>query len=252
MRPRAWVWSLAILMSGFAGPAHAGLTISIGSASVAQGGTTTVDVLFSGTSSDLINNYGFQLQVTNNGVDNTQLAFSSMQDNSYANNPTLNPSYLFLGDSTAVMNSFGPLTSPTTTAYPNDTITGSDSTFSGNLVSISSGQTFLLATLTLSTVTPAAPLVGDSFTISLMPSFGDGSINTNQNTYFDNFNFDTGSETTASPFTSTPGTITVMGSAVPEPASIIPGLTATMILAGAYGVHRSRRFRPVEMAKSAE
>jgi hypothetical protein len=243
MRPTTCFWALTILVIGLAAPARAGVVISIGSASVAQGGTATVDVLITGTAADLINQYGFQLQVSNNGVDNTQLAFSGTQDNSYASNSTLNPSYLFFGDSTAVTTSSGPLTSPTTSAtgYPNDTITGTDSTASGNPISISAGQTFLLATVTLTTVTPAAPMLGDSFTISLIPASGDGSVNTNPNTFFDNFSFDTGIETSASPFSSTPGTITVMGAAVPEPASIIPGLTATMILAGAYGVRRSRR-----------
>jgi hypothetical protein len=86
MRPRAWVWGLAIVLTGFVIPAHADVVISIGSATTAPGSTATVDVLISGTSSDLINQYGFQLQVQNNGSDNTQLAFPAQDasNSSYA------------------------------------------------------------------------------------------------------------------------------------------------------------------------
>jgi hypothetical protein len=75
MPRRLWVLCLAFAVAGLAMPARADLVISIGSASVAQGGTGTVDVFLTSTASsgipDLINNYGFQLQITNNGADNT-------------------------------------------------------------------------------------------------------------------------------------------------------------------------------------
>jgi hypothetical protein len=126
------------------------------------------------------------------------------------------------------------------TVYPNDTFTGADSTFSGNPVSLSAGHTFLLASLTLTTATGAAPMAGDSFTIALVPPSGSGSVAANPNTFFDNFNFSTGEEVSATPFTSLSGTVNI---AVPEPDTIISGLTALLLLAGYHGIHRVRRSR---------
>jgi hypothetical protein len=94
----------------------------------------------------------------------------------------------------------------TTTSYTNDTFVGTDSTFSGNPVSLSasSGQA-LLASLSLN---GAITNVGDSYTIGLVPASGDGSINSSTSTFFYNLNFQTDTETSAVPFTSTPGTVT--------------------------------------------
>jgi hypothetical protein len=242
-----WIHSLVVVLVGFAVPARAGdLIISIGNASVAQGGTGTVDVLLTSTASsqaaDLINNYAFQLQITNNGADNTQLAFSGNQDFGYISNTTLNPAYLFLGNSFAAQPPPTPVGSPGQTVYPNDTFTGTDSTFSGNPVSLSSGNTYLLASLTVTTLTGASPVIGDAFTISLVPTSGTGSLSPNTNTYFDNFDFNnSGTELSATPFTSTSGTVNIVSAAVPEPASIISGLTALLILAGVHAVQRDRQ-----------
>ena len=54
------------------------------------------------------------------------------------------------------------------------------------------------------------------------------------------FNFSTGTKTSAGPFTSTPGTVTITTSAIPEPAPIVSGLTAVLFLSGVYGVRRLR------------
>ncbi len=132
-----------------------------------------------------------------------------------------------------------------TTVYSNDTFIGNDSTFSGNPVSLSSANTpVLLAALTLDT-TITSP--GDSYSISLLPSSGNGSMSTSSQTYFDVVNFNTGAETSAVPFTSTPGTVTIVASAVPELDSIISGLTALLILAGVHGVRRVRRSRHCQL-----
>ncbi|MGO8900075.1 MAG: hypothetical protein ACLQU5_17235 [Isosphaeraceae bacterium] len=249
MPRRVWVLCLAFCLAGFAVPARADLVISLGSASVAQGGTGTVDVYVTSTASsqapDLINNYGFQLQITNSGTDNTQLAFSVNQDFGYVSNTSLHPAYLFLGDSSAAQPPPSSIGSPGQTVYPNDTFTGADSTFSGNPVSLSSGNTYLLASLTITTLTGASPVVGDAFTIGLVPTSGTGSLFANPNTYFDNFNFGTGNEISATPFTSTSGTVNIVAAAVPvpEPSSIVTGLTVLLILAGVHGVHRVCRSR---------
>jgi len=215
-----WIYSLVVVLVGFAVPARAGdLIISIGNASVTQGGTGTVDVLLTNTSQspDLINNYAFQLQITNNGADNTQLAFSGNQDFGYISNTSLNPAYLFLGDSSVAQPPPSPVGSPGQTVYPNDTFTGADSTSSGNPVSLSSGSTYLLASLTVTTLTGSSPLIGDAFTISLVLTSGTGSLYANPNTYFDNFDFNGGSELSPTPFTSTSGTVNIVGAAIPEP-----------------------------------
>ncbi len=199
-----------------------------------------VEVLLSATSTESINNYGFQLQITNNGTDNTQLAFSSTQDFSYISNTGLNPSYVFLNDSSAAQPPPSAIGAPFTAVYPNDSFQGADSTFSGNPVTMISGQTNLLAILSITAATSAPPILGDSFTISLVPSSGDGSINTNSYTYFDNFDFNTFTEISASPFTSNLGTVTIMSAAVPEPASIVAALIVLLIVAGVHGC-RARR-----------
>jgi hypothetical protein len=244
MPQRLWVLFFAFLLSGLAVPARAGVIVSIENASVSEGGSGTIDVFLTSTASsqapDLINNYAFQLQITNNGVDNTQLAFSVNQDFGYISNSGLNPAYLFLGDSFAAQPPPSPIGSPGQTVYPNDTFTGTDSTFSGNPVSLSSGHTYLLASLTITTLTGAAPTAGDAFTISLVPASGTGSLFDNPNTFFDNFDFNSGTEVSATPFTSTSGTVTIAGAAVPEPASILSGMIAILIFAGVYGVRRLR------------
>jgi hypothetical protein len=63
-------------------------------------------------------------------------------------------------------------------------------------------------------------------------------------TFFDVFNFNTGGETSAVPFTSTPGTVTISAAAVPEPAAIEAALTAMLVAAGAVGARRLRGSRP--------
>jgi hypothetical protein len=245
MAQRVWVLFLALLLAGLVVPAQADLVISIQDNSVTEGGSGTVDVFLTSTAGpqnpDLINNYAFQLQITNNGVDNTQLAFSANQDFGYISNTGLNPAYLFLGDSFAAQPPASAIGTPGQTVYPNDTFTGTDSTFSGNPVSLSSGTTYLLASLTITTLTGAAPIAGDAFTISLVPNSGTGSLFDNPNTYFDNFDFNSGTELSATPFTSTTGTVNIVGAAVPEPASIISAMTALLILSGFHGVRRFRR-----------
>ena len=110
-------------------------------------------------------------------------------------------------------------------------------------MSLSSGTTYLLASLTVTTATGASPVVGDTFTISLVPTLGTGSMSANPNTYFDNFDFNSVAEVSFTAFTSTPGTVTIVASAVPEPVSIISGLTALLILAGVHGARRLRPFK---------
>ncbi len=245
MRRRIEVGCLFLLIAGSATAARADLVITIDSTTVAAGGTGVLDVYLTSTatsmSPDLVNNLGFQLQIINNGLDGTQLAFSN-QSFGYLNSAS--PPYVFLGDSFDYESaSPGGTVSMTGTVYPYDTFTGNDSTNSGNPVSLSMGTTYLLASLTLTTTTGAPPNIGDSFTVSLIPGSGNGSANGSPppTTFFDNFNFDTGMETSATAFTSSSGTVMITGSAVPEPASIVSATIGIVILAGFHGVRRLRR-----------
>jgi hypothetical protein len=240
MPRRAWAFFLPLILACSTISARADLVISIQSTTVAEGSTGTVNVYLTSTAAEAINTYAFTLQISNNGSDGTQLAFAT-PGTGYLSDTSLNPAYVFLGDSSAAQAPASPVGLPTETVYPNDTLTGTDSTFSFDPVSLSSGTPYLLASLTVTTATNSSPMIGDSFTISLIPSSGSGSISDNPNTFFDNIDYTgTGDEISATPFTSSTGTVTIVGSAVavPEPASILSGITALIVLTG---VHRVRR-----------
>jgi hypothetical protein len=234
MPRRLWICCLAVALLLCTTQARADFIVSIESLTIPQGSTGTLDVMLTSTASssspDLLNNYGFTLQITGPH----ELQFSSSQSFSYLSSSQ----YLFFGDSTDQMTS-SPGGTTATTVYTNDTFVGNDSTFSGNPVSLTSTNTpVLLAALTLD-ATITSP--GDVYTVSLVPPSGNGSMNTSTQTFFDNFNFDTGQETSAVPFTSTAGTVMISAAAVPEPASIISGVTAALVLAGVFGATRFRR-----------
>jgi hypothetical protein len=221
------------MLGGFVLPARADLVVSIGSTSIPQGGTGSIDVLLTSTASpsspDLVNNLGFKLQITGPN----ELQFSTSQSFSYLTNSQ----YVFFGDSTDQMTS-SPGGVVTKTVYPNDTFAGSDSTSSTNPVSLSSSNTpVLLARLSLDAgITNAS----DSYTISLVPTAGNGSMANNASTFFDVFDFSTGGETSAVPFTSTPGTVNITAP-VPEPGSLVYGVSGLVLLAGSVGANRRRR-----------
>jgi hypothetical protein len=151
-----YIWCLAVLLALFAAPAQAGFVISIGSPTIPQGGTGTLDMFLTGNASpsspDLPNNYAFTLQITGPN----ELQFSPSQSFDYLTSSQ----YVFAGDSTNQMTS-SPGGTVATTVYGNDTFVGFDSTFSGNPVSLSSASTpVLLAALTLD-ATITSP--GDSY-----------------------------------------------------------------------------------------
>jgi hypothetical protein len=237
MPRRAWTYTLVtvLLIGGFAIPARADFVVSIGSATIPQGGTGTIDIDLTSTASasspDLLNNYAFTLQITGPH----QLQFSTTQSFAYLSNGN----YVFFGDSSNQMTA-SPGGTVTTTVYAHDTFIGTDSTGSGNPVSLTSGNTpVLLATLTLNA---AITNVGDVYSVKLVPPSGNGSMESSIGTFFDNFNFDTGTETSAVPFTSSPGTVTISaGAAVPEPSTIVLYLTAALLLGGTLAARRCRR-----------
>ena len=237
MPRRVWIWSLAVLLPLIASPARAGFLVSMTSPVIPQGGTGTLDVFLASTASptspDLLNNFVFTLQITGPN----ELQFSPSQSFGYLSSSQ----YIFAGDSSAQMTS-SPGGTVATTVYKNDTFVGNDSTSSSNPVSLSSANTpVLLAALTLDA---AITNPGETYSISLIPSSGNGLMSSSNQTFFDVFNFNTGGEISAVPFTSASGTVTITGAVVPEPASIVSGLTGMLILAVAAGVRRLRPSGP--------
>jgi hypothetical protein len=237
MRQRIRLGYLVVLWIASAVPARADLVVSIGSTSVAQGGTGTLDVYLSSTvdpsSPDVINDYAFTLQITPNTVGN--LAFSVSQNFGYLSVGN----YVFFGNSS---DDVAGLASPPpvggileTTTYANDTFLSFDNTndFSSDRLSTSSGSV-LLATLSLDASITSA---GESFTVGLVPTTGSGSSIGGASSYFNvvdsNFN-----ELSSVSFTSTSGTVMITAASVPEPASIVSGLIGLLILIGYGRCHR--------------
>jgi hypothetical protein len=164
----------------------------------------------------------------NDGIDNTQLAFAPNQSFGYLTDSSLNPAYIFLGNSLDASPPASPVGAPGLTVYPDETFTGQDATADSSPVTLSAGTTYILASLSLTTLTGVPPLVGDSFTISLVPSIGSGSFYVNLDTYFDHFDPDSGTEVSATPFTSSSGTVAI--TSVPEPGSVVSGLLGILIV----------------------
>ncbi len=230
MGKRTRLGYLVVLFVALAVPARAELVVSIGSTSVAQGGTGTLDVYLSSTadpsSPDVINDAAFTLQITPDTAGN--LAFSASQSFAYLNSGN----YVFFGNSsdyTAGLASPPPIGGILeTTVYANDSFLGFDNTNDFGSVPLStSAGSVLLATLSLDASITSA---GESFTVSLVPTTGTGSSIGGANSYFNvvdsNFNEQSGVS-----FTSTSGTVMITA-AVPEPASIVSGLTGLLILVG--------------------
>ena len=170
----------------------------------------------------------------------TQLAFSSPTDQQLGYLSSSN--YIFENDSVAA--SPPPFVGGTaSTVYPNDTFNATDSTADGNTVTIASNQTYLLAMLPITTLTQLDPQAGDTFMVSLAPGSGNGSSNGGSPTYFNVLDFNPNSPTyleelSATPYTSTSGTVTILPASVPEPASIVSGLIAMLILAPQFAARR--------------
>jgi hypothetical protein len=234
------VCGLSALLAFFAvAPARAGLVVSIASTSVAAGGTGSVevDIANNGNASVAINDYAIQLVIAPTNGTMTQLAFSSPTSGQLGYLSDSN--YIFVNDSFAALPPpFVGL--PAQTIYNDDTFTATDSTVSGNTISIGVGQSYLLAVLPIATLTQLDPQVGDSFSVSLNPGSGTGSSGGGASTYF-NVLDSNNNEISSVSFTSNSGMVTISAAAVPEPASIVSGLTGILIGAGIFAARRMRQ-----------
>jgi hypothetical protein len=192
--------------------ANADLVISIGSSTIAPGGTGFVDVFIrSTTGADLLNGFGAEFAISTLG--GTSLWFANPQSDAQVSSPN----YIFAGDSAAATSS-----TPVATIGPATTYNGVDATNSGNNVVVPSTNR-LLARLDLTTLTSSPPAIGDTFTISLLNTLNTGFFNS------------PGPDPV--PYTFTSGTVIVAASGVPEPSSLILAASAL----GAAGFLRRRR-----------
>ena len=211
----SWIPLLASLLGAtvLSLPAHGEsiLSISIGNLDLLPGGSGYVDVMIrSDTGTDSLDMFGVEFRITSGS---TMLEFVDP-----APDPQLtDTSYLFDGDSAA--GTVPPAGSISSVVNTNDTYIGGDGTLSGSGVTVPTTDT-LLARLQVTAATSAPPVVGDTFTISLISG---------GNTFFYDPSF--GDIT----FDSTPGTVTI----TPEPGEAVMLLGLALML-GIAAIFRKR------------
>lgn len=197
----------------FSTPLRSDIIVDVRDATIAANGTGFVDVLISSdtTSTDLIESFGFEFQISAPTV-NGALRFSAIQSDSEIFATVPDYDYVFLGDSINFH--------ADRSLADEQRLLGGDAA-SGN-VSIAGG-TFLMARLELEHIS-GSPLgaVGETFTISLLPGgntdfLDENSLSLNQGTH-------------------SSGIVTITSAAVPEPAS-----TAVLLVGSAVGLWWKRR-----------
>ena len=201
-----------LLATAFGSAARADFIVTVApNTNLAVGSSGYVPVYISSTAGDLLQNTSFEFQVTTGG--STRLEFTGSP--APASDPTFsNSSYVFFGNSSDQTNA-SPLGASSQTVVPGDTFIGGDFTLGNNVVV--PGSNVLLAELPVTSLTGLPPSVGDTFTISLVPTSGSGFSG---NTGFGDSDFNFGN------FTSIAGTVTIVAATVPEPAAWILGLVA--------------------------
>jgi hypothetical protein len=203
---QAWqLWAAALALFAFeAAPARAGLIMQVQNSAASAGGTGSFDVTLADTGGTF-NIAGFSVNLTVPGA--SGVSFTDV------NTDTIVSPYIF-----------GTLQTPPFSfdTFPNTQFIASD--VAATSVTINPGDTFGLAHVTYS-VTPGAPSA--AVPVSLI-DIGGGTALADENGNFVSF-------------TTTDGTITVSGTAVPEPASLtLLGLGAASMAGYALRKNRSR------------
>jgi len=210
--------------------ANAAIIVSVGSATIAAGGTGYVDVRISSNNNDVLSLVGYQFQITGSNL-NGDLTFrpdwnsgEPINPANQSNSEQNQPDYVLGTDTDPGPGYFtATLLSPTS-------LIGGDSTFSGADTSPLTPGDFLLARLELMHTTPNAALaVGSTFQVSLV-----------NDPFFTGFYNNAGLAAFPDPIplslaSFSPGNITVTSAAVPEPSSF-----AILGLVAAGGIFRSR------------
>jgi hypothetical protein len=219
--------------------AEANFIVSLPSSPVTiQAGNTTPTAIvasIAGTPSDVVNEIFLTFLITrdpSNPV--TPVAFPQFVSPSASNDPTLNdPKYLFAGDSLSAFagSAFGSASNPGTGF--NTKFVGSDATLSGHDVTVTPANNNHLADLLVnSTVRTTTNPAGDRYILTLDLA----------NSQFFHGNH---VQIPNSSITVNPGSIlvTTVIAAVPEPASLISGSGAAILVTGGWYVARRRIHR---------
>lgn len=216
---RRWSFAtlaIALLMGSTARADEPALTITIGNVSINEGGSGFLDVMIKSTSGSPVNlaqaGYEFLITPDINVITNlpttTTLQFTDPQPFGY------------LSDANYVFPQSGNLQFPPPGTvvdevnYHNDHLSGGDNNFDGGFVNVAvTGDVLLIRlqlTANLSMLPGIPPVEGDTFKITLLTP--DGPIG-NATLFTDQDFVDVS-------YTSTVGTVTIIGRAVPEPGSL--------------------------------
>jgi hypothetical protein len=187
-------------------------------------GTLELDLLNPSTNTQSFNVAGFQFELQVLG--GSGVLFTN------ATTSTAAASYIFAGNSTADSLFGGSLIiSPPPPPATSD-LQGFDTVATpGTFTTLSPGSSFGLGLISLTVDAGAASAI---VPVSIIPF----DINTAPNGTLISDN-----QGGSIAFTTSDGTITIQGAAVPEPSSVVSAVAAALILAGVYGARRLRRFR---------
>jgi hypothetical protein len=199
-------------------PVNTNVTVPPGSA-----GTFELDLLNPATNTQSFNVAGFQFEL--------QAPVGSGVLFTNATTSTAAATYIFAGNSIADSLFGGSLIVSPPPPPPTNDLQGFDTVATpGTFTALNPGNSFGLGLISFTVDASAAPGV---VPVSIIPF--DSNTAPNGTLISDN-------QGGSIPFTTSDGTITIQArSVVPEPTSIISGLTALLVLAGFHGVHRVRR-----------
>jgi hypothetical protein len=240
MMRRIAIACFAMFLAGMAAPARADLVIYAQDNSlVPSGGYSYLNIYLAG--SDSFDNYTVTLSITakmgtlgtlvfapNGSAPDPNNAFSSQQPYNYLSAGD----YIFSGDSTdgiAGVNGGAPSPSGTSMTITDESLSGSEYTPMSDSPPTMADPGTLLASVLIYAITTNP---GDQYQVGLVSAS------------FTNMGSPVGSPTLGST-TGFTGLLGVTNSSVPEPASIVSGMTALVILVGFEGGRRLRRSRRV-------
>ena len=223
MLSRIAITCLAVLLAGLAAPAQADLVIDIAETTVPSGDPGTLNIYLqstTGSSADAIDDYSLALTITGPN----QLNFIAGGSTSYLGDAN----YLFSGDSYDANNlsTSPPYSIPMGYPSPGPTVVIGDysNDFNPVIPSMSPDRT-LLASLP---IFAEATNPKEVYTVQVANASFSNLVSTDPNY-------------TSPNFTISGGTITVVAAAVPEPASIVCGMTALVLLASFSQLDRPGR-----------
>lgn len=226
---------LGLLLAATATEARAELVLYAQTTSLAQSGSTLLNIYVSGLSSDAFANYQVTVGISAlSGSGTVIFADPSVQPFSYLNAGN----YIFAGDSlyaTAGVAAGQYPGAPYTTSYftfYDSSLSGANYAPASNNPPTNSSPGTLIGSLLIDAVSTN---VGNTFSVSLVPTGPDATFFENAGGSFQSFQSTLGSTSGYN------GTITIVGAAVPEPTGIALGMTAIVLVGGFRTIRRRRR-----------